>query len=137
LVAFEGRKTMFEKNLATNTALPMAPVKWVGIAILLLLIAGVCHLFFNLSSCIDGCGPYHNTTSVADLDGDGDLDVYAAMLPPKRIRYDSADRVLLNDGSGNFVDSGQRLKNDRLPGTAGSAPSRWATWTAMATWTLW
>jgi hypothetical protein len=25
--------------------------------------------------CIDGCGPYHNTTSMADLDGDGDLDV--------------------------------------------------------------
>jgi len=47
---------------------------------------------------------------VADLDGDGDLDVFAAIQPPKKGgSYVSADRVLLNDGSGNFRDSGQRL----------------------------
>jgi hypothetical protein len=58
--------------------------------------------------------------TLGDLDGDGDLDVYAAMLPPRGGDYDSADRVLLNDGRGDFVDSGQRLENTRLPGTAGS-----------------
>jgi hypothetical protein len=59
---------------------------------------------------------------LGDLDGDGDLDVFAAMLPPKAAgSYDSADRVLLNDGSGIFVDSGQRLVNARLAGAAGSA----------------
>jgi hypothetical protein len=58
--------------------------------------------------------------TLGDLDGDGDLDVYAASLPPKGADYISADRVLLNDGSGNFVDTGQRLNNARLAGAAGS-----------------
>ena len=58
--------------------------------------------------------------TLGDLDGDGDLDVYVASLPPRGARYDSADRVFLNDGSGNFVDSGQRLQNPRLAGAAGS-----------------
>jgi hypothetical protein len=58
--------------------------------------------------------------ALGDLDGDGDLDVYAAALPPNGSDYDSADRVLLNDGSGNFVDSGQLLENHRLAGAAGS-----------------
>lgn len=46
--------------------------------------------------------------------------MFAASLPPKGADYDSADRVLLNDGSGSFVDSGQRLDNARLAGAAGS-----------------
>jgi len=58
--------------------------------------------------------------ALGDLDGDGDLDMYAAGLPPSGSAYDSADRVLLNDGSGRFVDSGQRLANTRLVGTAAS-----------------
>ena len=58
--------------------------------------------------------------ALGDLDGDGDLDVYAASLPPKRGTYDPSDRILLNDGSGAFVDSGQRLDNPRKAGTAGS-----------------
>ena len=58
--------------------------------------------------------------TLGDLDGDGDLDIYAASLPPKGAGYDPADRVLLNDGSASFLDSGQRLQNPRLPGAAGS-----------------
>jgi len=58
--------------------------------------------------------------ALGDLDGDGDLDVYAASLPPKRGTYDPSDRILLNDGSGDFVDSGQRLDTPRKAGTAAS-----------------
>jgi hypothetical protein len=58
--------------------------------------------------------------TLGDLDGDGDLDIYAASLPPKGSNYDSTDRILLNDGSGAFVDSGQRLDNPRKAGAAGS-----------------
>jgi len=58
--------------------------------------------------------------TLGDLDGDGDLDIYAASLPPKGGNFDSTDRILLNDGSGAFVDSGQRLDNPRKAGAAGS-----------------
>jgi hypothetical protein len=58
--------------------------------------------------------------TLGDVDNDGDLDIYAASLPPKGGNYDSADRILLNDGSGAFTDSGQRLDNPREAGAAGS-----------------
>lgn len=48
--------------------------------------------------------------ALGDLNGDGSLDVYAAMLSPEAAIADgAADRVLFNDGSGGFTDSGQRL----------------------------
>ena len=70
----------------------------------------------NLSSL----GDLPMRATLGDLDGDGDLDTYAAVLPPKGGDYDFADRILVNNGSGSFVDSGQRLENDRLAGTAAS-----------------
>jgi len=48
--------------------------------------------------------------ALGDLDGDGDLDLFAAVIAPKQGRNtDPADRVIINDGSGSFTDSGQRL----------------------------
>ena len=48
--------------------------------------------------------------ALADLDGDGNLDAYLAVLgPPPRHPDRSGDRVLLNDGTGALVDSGRRL----------------------------
>jgi hypothetical protein len=48
--------------------------------------------------------------ALGDLDGDGSLDVFAAVLAP-RLGTESGhpDLVLLNDGLGNLRDSGQRL----------------------------
>ena len=49
--------------------------------------------------------------ALEDLDGDGDLDLFAVGLNlPKDRGPGQADRVLLNDGAGRFSDSGQRLE---------------------------
>ena len=48
--------------------------------------------------------------ALGDLDGDDDLDLFAAVLAPIQSQNtDPADRILHNDGLGNFTDSGQRL----------------------------
>jgi hypothetical protein len=70
---------------------------------------------------LDALGDLPMVPYLGDLDGDGDLDIFAAVLPPKGSSYEIVDRVLLNDGSGNFADSGQRLENPRKAGAAGSS----------------
>jgi hypothetical protein len=59
-------------------------------------------------SALDGLAM--RAAALGDLDGDGDLDIFAAVIAPRQGRNrDPADRVIINDGSGNFTDSGQRL----------------------------
>lgn len=59
-------------------------------------------------SALDGLAM--RAAALDDLDGDGDLDLFAAVIaPPEGRNRDPADRVLFNDGDGNFSDSGQRL----------------------------
>jgi hypothetical protein len=49
-------------------------------------------------------------TALGDLNGDGRPDVFAAIGTPKPSAGSRlANRVLVNDGAGNFTDSGQRL----------------------------
>jgi hypothetical protein len=64
----------------------------------------------SILSALDGLSL--RAADLGDLDGDGDIDLFAAVDASSLDRNtDPADRVLFNDGSGNFVDSGQRLGN--------------------------
>ena len=66
--------------------------------------------FYVLWLTMDNTGTFYSATDLADLDGDGDLDIFAAVIAPGEGRNrDPSDRVILNDGAGNFSDSGQRL----------------------------
>lgn len=47
---------------------------------------------------------------LGDVDGDGDLDAYSANFGSANVSL-SGDRLYLNDGSGNFRDTGQLLGN--------------------------
>jgi hypothetical protein len=91
-----------------NTPQPIVLRRWVGITFLLLLLAGVAYLYFYRSvGCIDGCGPYHQTTSVADLDRDGDLDVLLSGLRHESETTFWAGSVLwINEGRGKFTPQG-------------------------------
>jgi len=65
-------------------------------------------LYASILSALDGLAM--RAAALGDMDGDGDLDLFAAVIAPRQGRNtDPADRVLFNDGSGNFTDSGQRL----------------------------
>ena len=57
-----------------------------------------------------GNGPNTEDIELADLDGDGDLDVFESCAG---IHVgENPNRVMFNDGRGTFTDSGQRLGNE-------------------------
>jgi hypothetical protein len=65
-------------------------------------------LHASILSALDGLAM--RAAALGDLDSDGDLDLFAAVIAPRQGRNtDPADRVIFNDGSGDFTDSGQRL----------------------------
>ena len=62
--------------------------------------------FFNSNQALGGS--YSLSVSLGDLDGDGDLDAWVAnYIYPNG----QPNHVWINDGSGNFTDSGQALGN--------------------------
>jgi len=62
----------------------------------------------SVISALDGLAI--RAIALGDLDGDDDLDIFAAVIVPSQDRNtDPSDQVLFNDSSGNFTDSGQRL----------------------------
>ena len=94
---------MISKRVVRDDPQPIGYLRWVGITLLLLLFAGVGYLYYLLK-CIDGCGPYHNATSVADLDGDGDLDVVLSNLRHEsESGFWAGPTLWINQGGGKFT----------------------------------
>jgi hypothetical protein len=69
---------------------------------------------FSLAQAIPNTNTY--TPILGDLDGDGDLDAYLSNVTYGLVNL--PDEVWLNDGVGNFIDSGQRLET-----VAGATPA--------------
>jgi hypothetical protein len=94
----------------SNESQAIMHTQWVRVTLLLLplLIATLVCLFFYYSlKCIDGCGPYHNRASAADLDGDGDLDVVLSGLRHETDAIVWAGATLwINQGGGKFTPRG-------------------------------
>ncbi len=84
----------------------MKKIVWTAIIII---VAGTC-LWISFSYLIWFLPPQPKTHEIAlaDLDSDGDLD---AFLANGRNESSEPNTVLLNDGKGNFQDSGQKLGN--------------------------
>jgi hypothetical protein len=71
-------------------------------------------IFINSNQKIGNAIKYNKNTSLADLDGDGDLDIFIANDADwgnKNPTVGLPNEVWLNDGNGKFTDSGQRLGN--------------------------
>lgn len=80
-------------------------IRWGGILTLLVCLAGVGYLYYFIK-CIDGCGPYHNSASAADLDGDGDLDVVLSNLRHEsETGFWAGPTLWINQGGGQFTPS--------------------------------
>ncbi len=60
----------------------------------------------------NGYGSLNNVLLVADLDGDGDRDLWVGNGGRTASDDDPADRLWWNDGAGTFTDSGQRLGSE-------------------------
>lgn len=82
--------------------------RFAGITAVLVLLGACLWISFNYLIWFLPAQPGTRDMALADLDGDGDLD---AFLANGRNEIPEPNTVLVNDGKGNFQDSGQRLGN--------------------------